>query len=231
MKRVNPKSRRSVHFKTRKRRGSYLGITGKFPSPQNPHCLFFEGFRERDLIVLLAFDDSVERLEDHPIQIEYQDGRRTRTYKPDLLVRFHRSAGRADLLIEVKLSTELRRTGREYRARFRAAGLYCRARGMAFRVITERTLPRPLVRNLRFLLPYRWESPEPELDSRLLALASQGPKSLSSYVDSLKSEGISSGDVISAAWRLAATRKLKPDLSEPLSLNTTLEAGSWALTI
>ncbi|MCA0392872.1 MAG: TnsA endonuclease N-terminal domain-containing protein [Proteobacteria bacterium] len=231
MKRVNPKPRRSAHFKTRSRRGSYLGVTGKYPSPHNRHCLFFEGFRERDLIVLLSFDDTVEGLEDHPFRIEYLVKGKARIYTPDLFVRFRKEAGRADLLVEVKLSSELRRTGKEYGARFRAARGYCRSRSMKFRVVTERSLPRPLVGNLRFLLPYRREPPEPALDEAFLDLAQRGVQPLRNYVQDLGKLGFDQGDVIFGAWRLAARQLLKVDLNAPLSMDTRMEAGAWTLTI
>ena len=231
MRRLNPKPKRSVHFKTRKRRGSYLGVTGKFPSPHNQHCLFFEGFRERDLIVLLAFDDTVERLEDHSIQIEYQEDGKARTYRPDLFVKFRPASGRTDLLIEVKMSSELRRTGKQFAARFRAARLYCRRHSMRFRVITERSLPRPLVGNLRFLLPYRFEAPEPALDDAFLGLAQECARPLSEYVEKLGALGFACEDVIFGAWRLAARQVLKVELNSPFSMDTKMEAGAWTLTI
>jgi hypothetical protein len=231
MRRSNPKPRRSVHFKTRKRRGSYLGITGKYPSPHNRHCLFYEGYRERDLIVLLAFDDDVERLEDHHFKVEYIDRGRRRVYTPDLYVQFKKAAGRVNLLIEVKISHELRRSGRKYATRFREARRFSRSREMQFRVITERSLPRPLVRNLRFLLPYRREEPEPALDSAFLAVAGGGKKPLSQYVDLLARQGYAPEDVIFAAWRLAARQLLRIQLDAPLSIHTEMEAGAWTVTI
>ncbi|WP_175486187.1 TnsA endonuclease N-terminal domain-containing protein [Lysobacter sp. yr284] len=182
-------------------------------------------------MVLLAFDDTVERIEDHAIKIEYKERGRLRTYTPDLFVTFKAARHRLALLIEVKMADELRRTGRTYATRFRAARAYCRSHGMQFRVITERSLPRPMVRNLRFLLPYRREEPQPALDADFLTAASQGPKSLKWYMETLTAKGYGASEVVFAAWRLSARQQLRLDLHSLLSMDTTMEAAPWTVTI
>lgn len=223
--------KRSSHFKVRRRRGSYLGITGKYPSPQNRHCLFYESFRERDLIVWLAFDPTVEAVEDHPFTIEYKEAGRDRSYTPDLLVRFKSSARRRPLLIEVKTEAELERAGKKFEPAFCAARAYCKAHNMKFEVFTEKVLPRPRVRNLRFLFPYRLEVPEAALDKQLKKLGADGPKTLQHVVDSLSDKNYDVGDVVAAVWHLAALQIVEVDLDAPLSMNSRMEAKSWSTKI
>ena len=223
--------KRSSHFKVRRRRGSYLGITGKYPSPQNRHCLFYESFRERDLIVWLAFDPTVEAVEDHPFKIEYTEAGRDRVYTPDLLVRFKSSAKRRPLLIEVKTEAELERDGKKFEPAFRAARAYCKAHNMKFEVVTEKVLLRPRVRNLRFLFPYRLEVPEPALGKRLKSLGADGPKTLRNVVDSLSDKSYEVNDVVAAVWHLAALQVIEVDLDAPLSMNSRVEAKSWSTKI
>jgi len=223
--------KRSSHFKIRRRRGSYLGITGKYPSPQNRHCLFYESFRERDLIVWLAFDPTVEAVEDHPFKIEYTDAGRNRGYTPDLLIRFKPSVRRRPLLVEVKTEAELERSGKEFESAFRAARAYCKAHNMKFEVVTEKVLPRPRVRNLRFLFPYRLEVPEPALGKQLKRLGADGPKTLRNVVDSMSGENYEVGDVVAAVWHLAALQVVEVDLDTPLSMNSRMEAKSWSTKI
>lgn len=223
--------KRSSHFKVRRRRGSYLGITGKYPSPQNRHCLFYESFRERDLIVWLAFDPTVEAVEDHPFKIEYTHAGRNRVYTPDLLVRFKSSVRRRPLLIEVKTEAELERSGKDLEPAFSAARAYCKAHRMKFEVVTEKVLPRPRVRNLRFLFPYRLEVPEPTLGKQLKRLSADGPKTLRNVVDSMSGENYEVGDVVAAVWHLAARQVVEVDLDAPLSMNSRMEAKSWSTKI
>ena len=222
---------RASHFKVRRRRGSYLGATGKYPSPQNRHCLFFESFRERDLMVLLAFDPTVDVVEDHPLTIEYSEAGRSRSYTPDLLVQFKPSAARQSLLIEVKTEAQLQRNAKKFNPGFAAARSHCKAHKMQFRVITEQSLPHPRVRNLRFLFPYRLETADPALELRLRTLGSDGPKPIRHYAEVLQQEGYEQGNVISAIWRLAALQIVEVDLDAPLSLNSNMEAKTWATKI
>lgn len=221
----------SSHFKIRRRRGSYLGITGKYPSPQNRHCLFYESFRERDLIVWLAFDPTVEAVEDHPFTIKYKEAGRNRSYTPDLLVRFKPSVRRRPLLIEVKTEAELERSGKELEPAFRAARAYCKDHQMKFELVTEKVLVRPRVRNLRFLFPYRLGKPDSILDGQVKKLVAGGPTTLRNVTDSLGDRNYRVDDVVSAVWRLAALQVVEVDLDTPLSMNSRMEAKSWSTKI
>lgn len=223
--------KRGSNFKVRRRRGSYLGITGKYPSPQNRHSLFYESFRERDLIVWLAFDPTVETVEDHPFKIEYSEAGRERVYTPDSLVRFKAPAKRLPLLIEVKTDAELERAGKTFEPAFDAARAYCEAHSLQFEIVTEKQLTRPRVRNLRFLFPYRLTVSDSDLDGCLMELAGQGPTTLRKLADVMADKGYGTGDVVTAVWRLAALQRIEIDLDVLLSMNSRVEAKSWSTKI
>src|SRR3989442_15883715 len=107
-----PKSSRSSHFKRRRRRGSYLGVTGKYPTAKNTHSLFYESLRERDLFVTLNFDSDVEWVEDHPFAIDYEDEGKSRHYTPDASIRYRADkTGRTTRrLVEVKVAEHLEKS-------------------------------------------------------------------------------------------------------------------------
>lgn len=232
IRRTNTKQqKRNSNFKTRRRRGSYLGITGKYPSPHNRHCLFYESFRERDLMVWLAYDPTVETVEDHPFTITYKDAGRDRQYTPDLLVHFKPAAKRRPLLVEVKTEAELDRHGKKFEQSFRAARAYCKSHRMQFEVITEKAIAYPRVRNLRFLFPYRREAAGAATDPVLQLLKSKHAMTLQSVIDALGPQGHEPGDVVAAVWRLAALQRIDADLDAPLSMNTCMEAKSWSTKI
>lgn len=223
--------KRGSNFKVRRRRGSYLGITGKYPSPQNRHCLFYESFRERDLIVLLAFDPTIETVEDHPFTIEYTEAGRNRVYTPDALVRFKASTKRRPLLIEVKTEAELERAGKTFEPAFNAARAYCKNHSMQFEVVTDKQLLRPRVRNLRFLFPYRLVAADSVLEGRVMELASTCPTTVRELVGVMANEGYVWGDVVTTVWRLTSLQRIEVDLDVLLSMNTYVEAKSWATKI
>ena len=221
-----PKS--GSHFKRRRRRGSHLGVTGKLPTRLNDHSLFYESLRERDLFVLLSYDPAVERVEDHPFPIWYGSGKRKRRYTPDAKVDYR--DGRVSQLIEVKVESELERNPEKYEAPFEAARAYCQEHDLSFRVVTDRDMPRPRMTNLRFLLPYRGEAPQPEVEFRLRESVTT-PMTLAAVIEVMGEQGLASADVIVESWRLAARQELKVELDAPLSLQSTLLMEPWSLVL
>src|SRR6185437_16490209 len=176
--RLRPR-RPSTHFPVRKRRGSYLTVTGKFTSPKNKHMVLFEGLRERDFCLLLDYDPDVQSFQDHPVTISYRrEGRKCR-YTPDMLVHYRMVADgkpvRRPELCEVKVRDDLRANWKEYRARFRAAQAYCREKGWRFRVVDERTLRRPMITNLHFLWEFRRRPPLPEVEAAVYQVVQRNP--------------------------------------------------------
>ena len=221
-------SKEHSHFKRRRRRGSYLGVTGKFPSPKSAHSLFYESLRERDLFVALAFQPDVLQVEDHPFSIEYETAGRRRTYTPDARILYQPGCdgmSRCEL-VEVKMERELERKSAEYEPVFEAARRHCEAHGMTFRIVTETHLPRPYVRNLRFLFPYRATQAHEVLAPRLLELGTHG-RTLAQLCTELDSEGFAEDEVVAQAWRLIAQQQMRTDLHLALSMDAIIETGEW----
>lgn len=225
------KSKGNSHFKRRRRRGSYLGVTGKYPSPQSDHSLFFESFRERDLFVLLAFQPGVEVIEDHPFTIEYSLGNTRRRYTPDALVRYRADQRRGKgEVFEVKVSWELEKDPEVYAAPFAAAAAHCKTLDLGFRVLTEQDLPRPRVRNLRFLLPYR-SYPEDARTAASIRQTLKVPMTLRDLCAAVVHEGVATEDAIAQVWRLVAHQQVAVGLDTPLSMDSLLEAKPWAMRV
>ncbi len=220
-------SQNSSHFKRRKRRGSYLGVTGKYPSPHNQHPLFYESLRERDFFVYLTFCKNVVHVEDHPFTIEYQSGGKKLKYTPDAAVRTAADGEESTILVEIKLESDLQDNMEKYADRFDAATAYGADHGMAFRVVTDTLLSDPLVRNLRFLAPYRSDEATPKLDRQLLR-ALDAPAPLRRLCDTL-SGNFDEPDVVATVWRLVANGLLKTDLCQPLSMNSFIEPHEWEM--
>lgn len=220
--------KRGSHFKRRRRRGSHLGVTGKFPSTLNDHSLLYESLRERDLFVLLEFQDGVDRVDDHPFPIGYTADGKSRRYTPDALVRF--KDDRPAEVIEVKVTSELERKSPEYESTFAAARTYCQARDMRFRVTTEREMPQPRMANLRFLWPYR-AFPKDERAEALILEALRSCSTVEDVVGYLNGRQVPDGDAIAQVWRLVACQQVETELDEPLSMRSRLIVRQWSLQL
>jgi putative transposase len=226
--------RPSTHFPARKRRGSYLTVTGNYPSPKTPHLAFFEGLRERDFFVLLDFDDDVEFFESHPIHIDHQVAGRVRIYTPDVLVTYRTGADdkpvRRHELCEVKVRHQVRKDWMKLRARFRAAQRYGRSRHWRFRLVHEHTIPRPFVASLHFLLGYRRSDEQADIVAAIHAqLASSEGLDVATLVERLEAVGLDGGDVIVQAWRLVGRRELSIDFEHPISMTSVLRPAPWTV--
>ena len=83
---------------------NYLSVTGSFASQKNGQMGSFESLLEKEYMLLLDFDDSVESFEEQPVTIPVPGV--TKGYTPDFLVHYYAdpTAGeiRKPLLTEVK---------------------------------------------------------------------------------------------------------------------------------
>jgi hypothetical protein len=133
-------------------------ITGHVPSRKKPGMLAYESKLERDLYILLEFDSAVRTVHEQPVRISFVDRRgRLNHYTPDCEVHYVTADGlaRAPALLEVKERSEILERWAELHPKFRAAARYARNRGYVFRLITEREISGPRLRNASWLFGYR----------------------------------------------------------------------------
>jgi TnsA endonuclease N terminal len=160
-------------------------LTGKVIDFRRQSAVAFESALERDLYVLLDFDAAVAQFEEQPVTIPYRDPAGvSRTYTPDVLVYYHvgltDQQDRQPVLYEVKYRDDLRANWGDYKPKFKAARRYAREQGWAFRLITEREIRTPYLKNAKFLRAYRHRTLNSGDCCRVLALlahrARQPPK-------------------------------------------------------
>lgn len=133
---------------------SNRSITGKRPSQKTGRLHQFESTLERDYITLLEADDEVEKYVVQPVTIYYTHEGLTRKYTPDVAVYFKNVAKRKDLLVEIKYEEELFKKQEEYAARFKAAAVYAKEKGMEFCTLTEKQIRNDYLLNIKFLGRY-----------------------------------------------------------------------------
>lgn len=226
--------RPSTHLPTRRRRGSYLTVTGKFPSSKTPHMVSFEGLRERDFFVLLEYDPDVETFAPHPVRITHRVNGHSRVYTPDVLVTYRKGEDgipiRPPDLCEVKVRSVLRKDWVRLRPRFRAAQRFSRSQGWRFRLIEEHTIIRPFVSTLHFLLGYRYVEQDPYIVGAIRReLAGAGELEVGRLVGSLAGAGCDAGDVLVHTWHLVSQGLLSVDFGHSLSMRSVVRLQPWTL--
>lgn len=200
-------------------------ITGTMPDGNR-----YESALERDFMLLLNFDPSVDVYTPQPLTIKYQgsDGQWHR-YTPDGLVEWRKDLRPHDvrpLLVEIKYRDAFEGAWRAWRARIRAARNFAEERGWQFAVVTERDIRNPFLDNARFLLPYLQRPGSPQVEQWVLdKLVELGESTPQELIASLYQDRWNQAALIPVVWRLLAERSIGCDLTQPL----TMQSNVWSL--
>jgi hypothetical protein len=143
---------------------NYLSVTGVFSSAKNGKSLGYESLLERDLMILLEFDDIVERFEEQPVKVPLVfNGKKLKPYVPDILIHYLPATSgevRRPVLGEVKESEDLKKNKAKYAPKFEAASCYADERDWEWRIFTEKEIRTPYLDNLKFLREYYSAEPD-----------------------------------------------------------------------
>ena len=197
-------------------------ITGTMPDGNR-----YESALERDFMLLLQFDPSVDIYTPQPLTLRYQDSNGNHhPYTPDGLIEWRRDLPVHDprpLLVEIKYREAFQGEWRAWRQRIRAARRYAQERGWAFEIFTETDIRTPLLDNARFLLPYLRRSEAPETESQLLDrlfyLVETTPREL---VESVCKEKWSQAALLPVLWQLLGQRRIGCDFTEPITMQSQI---------
>ena len=203
---------------------NYISVTGSFSSLKNDRMMGYESPLERDHMILLEFDPTVERFEEQPVSLTYKGQKRGNIpYTPDTLVHFVASAGKPPELIEVKHTRDLEKNEEKYRPKFEAAKEQALKQGWLFKIVTEKEIRITRLANLKWLRAYQHMEP----NSAIVAAINQmlddagGQASVADIQDKLRAHG-SCLEALATMWYLVATHQLHFDWSEPITNQTMI---------
>lgn len=190
----------------------------------------YEGTLERDFLILADFNSRICQITAQPLKITYSfEPGTVNRYTPDYLVRFRPIGDEpawSPILYEVKYEEELRDRWGDLQPKFRAATALCRQRGWRFRIITDRFIRAPMLKNATFLRGYRvWPDNEGLgmiLLNTIKELKTTTPAELLAASFWGKDKRMVAVGVL---WNLIATRGIGVDLTEPLAM----ESEIWSI--
>lgn len=205
-------------------------MTGLVSSRKNDRMTGFESSLERDFLLLLDFDRTVERYEEQPVTIEYTDAAgKARTYTPDVLVYYCQdlTGDTRPLLCEVKYREDLVENWKEIKPKIRAGRAYARERGWRFKIITEREVRTPYLDNARFLRQCRRIEPTEE-DTRLLldTLREMRETDPESVLAAIHQDKVRRAELLPILWLLLAEGQIEADLTQPLTMRTRIRVAA-----
>lgn len=205
---------------------NYLFVTGGYSSRKNEEMDAFESLLEKDYLLLLDFDDTVEAFEVQPVRIPIAGV--PKGYVPDVLVRYrsghHSDAVRKPLLVEVKHTDHLERHAEKYAPKFAAAHQFAEDKGWEFAVVDQTQIRTPRLANLKFLREYRNVSPSVADIQQVLGCMerSAGETSSHALLDILAPTDDEKLYWLPIIWSMVLTRHVAVDLDRPFTNDVPL---------
>ena len=182
----------------------------------------FESSLERDFYCLLSFSKTVQSFHPQPVTIPFVHKGKKRRYTPDTLV-IYRAQNEPITLYEVKYREDLRNDWSRLRPAFKAAIRYGKEHGYRFRIMTEREIRTPYLKNIKFLAhcgnQERHSGHEEQVVRTLASLGESTPGQVLQVAyrnSTMRLFGLHS------LWSLISRGRIEADLNQPLSLQTPI---------
>lgn len=207
----------------RKIKAGYCNLTAKVPSVKINRMADAESSLERDFLLILETDPNVTSFEEQPLTIEFVDSKdKIFSYTPDALVHYH---NKPSILYEVKYRQEIAKNWFKLKPKFRAAIRFSREQAWRFKIVTEKEIRTPRLKNLEFLSHFsRTISPiesatRASLLDTLRELNCASPKEVLAACFSCKYKRAEAAPIL---WRLLFEGTIEADLNLPLTMLSDL---------
>ena len=216
--------------KNRKIGYTYGSLSGRY-SFRAEKSIAFESSLERDLLLLLEFNESVVDVIEQPVTIEYQNHNgRTVTYTPDFLVHFEPSPiglmstpYPKSLLIEVKPHEKIKKDFVKLKRKFKIGVKYARENDLIFKIYDESRIRTIELDNINFLKRYKRRSYDPSEEERILGhLGSIGHTAVDHLLAFLYVSKEQRGIALAQIWHLISSKKIGTDIGSPLNLHSII---------
>jgi hypothetical protein len=206
----------------RKLRMSNRALTGKV-SLQSGRPAGFESSLERDWLQCLNLMPGIQTIQVQPFTLRYEWEGKSRPYTPDILASWTLNGMPETVVYEVKYREALRQNWQDFRPRFKAAVRTGREEGWKFRIVTEVEIRTPFLTNARFLKRFLILPADERCTFELMCML----KTLGdcTVLDLLRAGYWHEDDRAKALpylWHLIATKQIRADLIEPLSLHSEI---------
>lgn len=214
---------------------SVVSITGRVATSKANAPQEFESLLEQDFLLLLEFDKAVDRFASQPITIRWEENGRKRRYTPDVLVDYTEHAYELNphlkpTLFEIKPKRILAKNWQALRPRYKAAIRWCNQNGCRFRIVTEKYIRTPYLKNVKFLLQFTTERmelmPLPErakrqqlIKAEIFELGHTTPQELLDRITASRDE---QATLIPFIWYLFRCGVIAADLQKPLTMRTPI---------
>ena len=208
----------------RKTPKNYRNVTGIAAHSKSKGQAMFESTLERDFLMLLEFDKTVDSFEVQPIKLEWlNESEKLRSYTPDVLV-YYKKGKQPPTLFEVKYRSDIEKNWQVLKPKFKAAIRFCKENNWKFKLITEVEIRTTYLSSVKFLLPFLHQGAANEndmmiLDDKLVELKVSTPKEL---IASIYSDEWNQASLLPTLWYLIASKQIQIDLTSKMTMSSKI---------
>lgn len=202
---------------------SFRTVTGRFTSIKNGQkVIWYESKGEHDYFLTLEFEPNVLCYEEQPLEVPGEVNGRKVVYTPDCLVTH--KFDRLPLLVEVKTEEEVENDDGTLGLKFKQVSAYAQENGYEFKVITEKDIPREILKN--YLKIYQYALPPRNLQEMrgpiINLLSSYGTMTFEQLLQSIDDNNIVQARYLPIIWHLIFIRIIEVDLTQTISYQSEL---------
>jgi len=197
---------------------SRRSATGAFWSLKNRDLVPFESSLERDLLMLLEFEDYVSGYEAQPVRFRYRaaSGRKT-SGVIDLALEHN---GERFAYVDVKFRREIVHYWQRLKARFSGARDHADSENRDYFIRTEKHIRTQYMLNRRFLYPFLKRAANPDHISILVKSLSSGAMSVADLLNKCAADRELQSEIVPTLWHCVATGQFQCDNTKPITLDT-----------
>jgi len=214
-----------ISQKNRKIGYTYSSVSGLYAF-RKTKSIAYESTLERDLLVSLEYDSTVDDVVEQPFTIEYVNHNgRAASYTPDFLVHYLPEKGkknkRISELIEVKPSNILNGEWNDLKKKFKVGVAFAKENGYVFKIYNETRIHTQEFSNIKFLERYsRFQINQDVLKSGINKEMFVRRTSIGSLVSHLNRINGAESNSLALVWHLVYIKFLRCDFSNKLDLDT-----------
>ncbi|WP_320151361.1 TnsA endonuclease N-terminal domain-containing protein [uncultured Tolumonas sp.] len=213
----------------------YIFSSGIQASTKSYKSLSFESELEKKFINCLIFDHSIQSIQTQPFTILSHNTRNNR-YTPDILVERLITIDNLEYIqktvFEIKPQKILQEEWKRFSLRFKMATKWCKERGYLFKLVTEKYIETPYLKNINFLLQYdrsRFPTSDlgtaTEIESQVNNILIHQHLSINELLQSLSQDKKTQQQLLPYIWMLVRDGRLNVDLTTQLTMNTIIWNG------
>ena len=193
----------------------------------------YQSTLERDLLILLNNDPTVEEAVGQPVTLKYRHRAtdRPHDYPPDVYVR-HGGRPPREVLYQVKHRADLWEAFKQHHDGWLEARRVAAEHGMVHRVITDREIRGPFTGNAWVMKRFGARERDGAVERRLAdALRTLGPTTPEALMSTAYPDTADRADALPQLWRMVAHGLVAVDLRKRLTMSSGIaparEDGQW----